>query len=78
MVPGKVPCACFYSHLGYEEIKEGEKGIMRIGFFSLFQQHDGLRLFKTAIEDQIALENQMMDIYEFEPDGLLEIANILR
>jgi hypothetical protein len=35
-------------------------------------KHDGLGLFKTVIEDQITAVNQRIDIYEFEPHGLLK------
>lgn len=62
----------FISSLGYEEMKRRRKGDYADWVINFFQQHDGLRLFKTAIENQIAMENQVMDIYEFEPDGLLE------
>jgi glyoxylase-like metal-dependent hydrolase (beta-lactamase superfamily II) len=62
----------FISSLGYEEMKRRRKGDYTDWVISFFQQHDGLRLFKTAIENQLAMENQVMDIYEFEPDGLLE------
>ena len=62
----------FISSLGYEEMKKRRKGDYTDWVINLFQQHDGFGLFKTVIEDQIALENQMIDIYECEPDGLLE------
>ena len=62
----------FISSLGYEEMKRRRKGDYTNWVINLFQQHDGFGLFKKAIEDLIALENQMRDIYQFEPDGLLE------
>ena len=62
----------YISRLGYEEMKRRRKGDYTDWVINLFQQHDGFGLFKTAIEDQIALENQMIDIYDFEPDGLFD------
>ena len=62
----------FISSLGYKEMKRRRKGDYTEWVINLFQQHDGFGLFKTGIEDQIAIENQMINIYEFEPDGLLE------
>ncbi len=62
----------YISSLGFEEMKRRRKGIYADWIIHFFQQHDGLRLFKKAIEDQIAMESQMIGIYEFEPDGLLE------
>ena len=45
---------------------------MLIGLLIFSNNMMVLRLFKKAIEDQIAMESQMINIYEFEPDGLLE------
>lgn len=62
----------FISSLGYEEMKKRRKGDFTDWIISLFHQHDGFRLFKAAIEEQIAVEEQMLYAYEFEPDGLFE------
>ncbi|WP_338450005.1 MBL fold metallo-hydrolase [Niallia oryzisoli] len=62
----------FISSHGYEEMKKRRKGDYSDWAIELFQEHDGLQLFKTAIEEQIAIEEQMMYAYEFEPDGLFD------
>ena len=49
----------FISSLGYKEMKRRRKGDYTHWVINLFQQHDGFDLFKTAIEDQIAIQNQM-------------------
>lgn len=60
------------SRLGYEEMNQRRKGVYTDWVINLFQEHDSFRFYQTVIENQIALEEQMMYAYEFEPDELLE------
>lgn len=62
----------YISSTGYEEMKKRRTGTYSDWVLNLFQQHDGLQVFRTAIEEQIEVEKQMLHVYEFEPDGLLE------
>jgi len=60
----------YISSAGYEEMKQRRKGDYTDWIVSIFQLHDGFRSFKESIEYQIAMEEQLLYAYEFEPDGL--------
>ncbi len=68
----------YISHLGYQEMKKRREGDYSDWVFSVFEEHDGFRVYRAAIEEQIALETQLSDIYDFEPDGILNPKQMIR